>query len=199
MGAESSTLKSGGTLVGAYGSPLPGVHLPEPRDPEPPLQTFDFEAVVPRDKRGGQKMVALIKGEKITLDIPIGMKSGDRFRFQRNVSRTIVITRHVIASTLPTVPGMIIAQAKPIIWGSVSHAFGAGSTGSGQQAMGRMVGTLMQDVQTQIMEQAVLVGCNAVLGMNFNVTNDSSGEYGSFKLVIVTVYGTPCTVVPAGQ
>jgi uncharacterized protein YbjQ (UPF0145 family) len=144
-------------------------------------------------------MVALIRGEKITIDIPIGMKPGDRFRFQLDVSKSIVTSKHVIASTLPTVPGMVIAQAKPIIWGSVSHAFGAGSRGSGQQAMGRMVGTLMQDVQTQIMEQAVLVGCNAVLGMNFNVTNDSSGDHGHFKLVIVTVYGTPCTVVPAGQ
>jgi hypothetical protein len=36
--------------------------------------------------------------------------------------------QHVIRSTLPTVSGMVIVQAKPIIWGSVSHTYGASGT-----------------------------------------------------------------------
>jgi hypothetical protein len=65
--------------------------------------------------------------------------------------------------------------------------------------MGQIVGELMQEAQSEIMEQAVLAECNAVLGMTYNVTNDSSGEHGNFKVVIVTVCGTPCIVVPAAE
>lgn len=32
--------------------------------------------------------------------------------------------------------------------------------------------------------------------MTINITNDSSGEYGNSKIVIVTVCGTPCSIMP---
>jgi membrane protease subunit (stomatin/prohibitin family) len=92
---------------------------------------------------------------------------------------------------------MMVAEAKPIIWGSVSCSFGAG--GRMQQTMGLKVGTLMQDAQSEIIKQAVHAERNAVLGMTYNVTNDSSGERGNCKVVIVTVCGTPCVVMPEGE
>ena len=54
----------------------------------------------------------------------------------------------------------------------------------------------MHDAQSKIIEICMeKQQYNAVLGMNFNVTNDSSGEHGNFKTVIVTCCGTPCVVV----
>jgi uncharacterized protein YbjQ (UPF0145 family) len=100
----------------------------------------------------------------------------------------------IIASTLPTVPGMEIVESRPIIWGSVSCAFPASSYD--QQSMGKVVGSLLQDAQRQILEETGKANCNAVLGMSFNITNDSSGDFGNQKLVIVTACGTPCTVMP---
>ena len=100
----------------------------------------------------------------------------------------------VFATTLPTLPGFEVVQSKPIIWGSVSFSFHAGS--HDQQIMGKKVGQLMQEAQSKILEQVLEHGCNAVLGMTFNVTNDSSGERGHQKLVIVTACGTPCVVMP---
>jgi uncharacterized protein YbjQ (UPF0145 family) len=189
MGAEASTLKTGGALLGAYAPPLTGVPLP---NPTPSYKTF--KADVPADKTGGQKMSVSIKGEKITIDIPKGKRPGESFQF-----KVVASSSHVITSTLPTVPGMVIYQSKPIIWGSVSHSYSAGGRANGQQSMGHVVGKLMQEAQSEIMEQAVLADCNAVLGMTYNVTNDSSGERGNFKVVIVTVCGTPCIVVPATE
>ena len=58
-----------------------------------------------------------------------------------------------------------------------------------QQSMGRMVGTLMQEAQAMLLQQALEAGCNAVLGVNYNITNDSSGETGRKKMVIVSCYG----------
>ena len=51
--------------------------------------------------------------------------------------------------------------------------------------MGTVVGELLQDAQAQILEQHIDEGCNAVLGMTFNVTNDSSGKYGNFIPALV--------------
>ena len=62
--------------------------------------------------------------------------------------------------------------------------------------MGSQVGPLLQQVQAQIIQQALQQGCNAVLALTFNVTNDSSGERGHFKMCVVTALGTPCCVVP---
>jgi hypothetical protein len=49
------------------------------------------------------------------------------------------------------------------------------------------------------MEQAALAECNAVLGMTYKVTNNSSGDHGNFIVVTVTVCGTLCVVVRAAK
>merc|ERR1711904_57577 len=61
-------------------------------------------------------------------------------------------------------------------------------------AMGHMVGSLMEKAKDALSKKAQSLGCNAILGMNFNVSNDSSGEHGHFKNVILTMMGTPCVI-----
>jgi uncharacterized protein YbjQ (UPF0145 family) len=189
-GSKSKVNAESGTLNGAYAPSLAGVTIP----PQPDGKKT-FQATVPKGKGlGGQMMGVFVHGSSINVLIPVGKKVGDTFRF------TLTGNIHqVIASTLNEVPGMEIAQAKPIIWGSVSHAFRGGHGNAGQQSMGKMVGRLMQEAQGEILQQAIDVGCNAVLGMVFNVTNDSSGEHGNNKMVIVTACGTPCSLVPTAE
>jgi uncharacterized protein YbjQ (UPF0145 family) len=136
-----------------------------------------------------------IDGELWTVDIPKEKRAGETFTFEvvENVDMTKIYT-----STLQTVPGMLIAQSKSIVWGSVSFSFSTRSVDpmEAQQQMGEKVESLIQEAQAEIVCRAAKLGCNAVLGMTFNISNDSSGETGEYKLVIVTACGTPCIVVP---
>ena len=90
---------------------------------------------------------------------------------------------------------MEIVEAKPIVYGSVSHIF----TAWGNKESAEKVGVLMKEAQEEILKVAIRVGCNSVLGMTFNVTNDSSGDKGHQKLVIVTACGTPCNIVKKAE
>ena len=65
--------------------------------------------------------------------------------------------------------------------------------------MSNQVGTLMQEAQTMLLQKAVECGCNVVLSISSNVSTDSSGDEGNSKLVIVTMIGTPCVVMPASE
>ena len=65
--------------------------------------------------------------------------------------------------------------------------------------MSRQVGQLLQEAQTSLLQQAVEVGCNTVLSIHQNITTDSSGERGNSKIVIVTLMGTPCVVMPLSE
>jgi hypothetical protein len=55
----------------------------------------------------------------------------------------------------------------------------------------------MRKAQEQLLSTAIDEECNAVLGISFNVTTARSG--GENDVLIVTAYGTPCTVVPSKQ
>lgn len=191
MGGQQSKVTSGGSLQGAYAPSITQV----PRENLPSKnKKRTFAAHVPDTVRGvtdGMTTMSVsIGGANKRIKIPKGLKKGDKFTFSIVESEI----EKVFASTLPTIPGMEVVQSKPIIWGSVAHSFQAGQ--HNQQVMGQRVGQLMQEAQSKILEQVLEHRCNAVLGMTFNVTNDSSGEYGRQKLVIVTACGTPCIVVP---
>jgi hypothetical protein len=54
----------------------------------------------------------------------------------------------------------------------------------------------MQQAQGALLKKTIDVGCNVVLGVTTNVTTDSSGKRGDAKLIIITMTGTPCNVVP---
>lgn len=189
MGASNSKFSSGGALKGAYAPPLPNVVLPPKMDP----RVREFMATVPSDKKGGDKMTLALDGRTITITIPLQkrfsdgssrpMKRGDTFKFQYGHRE------RVIASTLPSLPGTTVVEAKPMIFANVSEAFSNGS----QTSMSRRVGDLMQEAQTQLLQQGIEMGCNAVLSINSNISTDSSGDY--YKIVIVTLVGTPCVVM----
>lgn len=191
MGGQNSKIATGGSLQGAFAPSI--AEVPEENLPSMnKLKTYS--AIVPQTFRGVSDglttMSCTINGATKILKIPEGLKKGDSFTF----THTKPEYDKVFTSTLPMVPGMEIVQAKPIIWGSVSYSFSRGS--DNQQVMGGKVGQLMQEAQAKILEQVLQHRCNACLGMTFNVTNDSSGERGNQKLVIVTACGTPCVVVP---
>lgn len=192
MGGQQSKVTSGGSLQGAYAPSI--TQVPQENLPSKDKKRT-FAVRVPATVRGvtdgvTTMVVSIGDGASKRIKMPKGLKKGDKFTF----SIVEAETDKVFASTLPTIPGMEVVQSKPIIWGSVSHSFLAGQ--HNQQVMGQQVGQLMQDAQAKILEQVLEHGCNAVLGMTFNVTNDSSGEYGNKKIVIVTACGTPCIVVP---
>lgn len=123
MGLASSKFSGFGSLVGAYAPPLPGVELPPKLDPE--VKTY--AATVPAGKGGGDKMTLNLKGHDVTITIPRTLikadgssrriKPGDKFAFKWG------FREKVIASTLPSLPGSYVVQAKPMIYSNVSDAF----------------------------------------------------------------------------
>jgi len=187
----------GGALKGAYAPPLPGIALPPKMDPT--VRTY--MATVPKNKRGGDKMLLDLNGNQISITIPYKIrtgdgavrptKPGDKFKFEWGNREK------VIASTLPTLPGTTVVEAKPMIFANISDAFYSRHMNdqTEQTGMSKKVGNLLQEAQTQLLQQAVEAGCNAVLGIHNNVTIDSSGERGNSKIVIVTMIGTPCVIM----
>ena len=118
--------------------------------------------------------------------IPDGLEPGDTF----NVS--VPDKTRVTCSNLPTVPGHEIVLAKPIIWACEQQLFQGrfDTTPFDQKA-----GSLLQQAQAQLIQQAIQQGCNAVLGVTFNVAIKKPGR-DSGKSVYVTMLGTPCFVAP---
>lgn len=126
-----------------------------------------------------------VGGQPFSITLPSGLKAGDDFSFTVKIDET----KDVYASTLHCIPGMDIIHSKEIVYGSVSVY---------SDSMGRHIhelGHLIQKATDAARREAILKGCNAVLGMTYNVANDSSGQYGENKTVIVTAVGTPCVVV----
>jgi len=186
MGNDSSKFTESGTLLGAYAPPLPDVARP------PPLEGKRvFKVVVPDGKTSGNTMEIRLpgSGRVATIRIPHRdppLRAGDSFTHEIPAE-----INRVIASTLPSLPGALVVESKPIIWSSVSSTFRDFS----QKAMGKAVGDLMQQCQAELLSRTIDVGCNVVLGVNMNVTMDSGGETGHSKIVIVTMTGTPCIIV----
>lgn len=178
---------SGGTLKGGC---APRLNVVQPKRLQ---RKKTYNITVPKDKRAGDTMYVTIQGKRTELTIPAkfshSKQSAFMFVHPGDVDK-------VIASTLPIVPGHEIILSKPIIWSSVSISF-LDSGRKGQEHTGQQVGNLMQEAQEQLLSTAIDKGCNAVLGMNFNVTSARSGEHGSRSVLIVTAYGTPCSVIPS--
>jgi hypothetical protein len=121
MGLGSSKHTASGSLPGAYAPPLAGASLPAPLS-----SSKKFKLEVPSDNKSGDTMVVVaLHGENVTVRIPRRnastgnpIKPGDAFR---HASPSEI--DKVIASTLPTIPGMEIVQSKPVLWAIVSEAF----------------------------------------------------------------------------
>jgi uncharacterized protein YbjQ (UPF0145 family) len=184
--ANTMTECSGGTFKGAFTC---ASGLDAQSKPRKLRNKQKVNVAVPRGMRAGDSMVVMIEGEMVELTIP------DNFDPTRSTRFTYLYpgdVDKVIASTLQSCPGHEIVLSRPIIWSSVSSC----DTGNEEnhQTEGHVVGNLMRKVQEQLLATAIDEECNAVLGINFNVTTARSGEN---DVLIVTAYGTPCTVVPS--
>jgi hypothetical protein len=104
-----------------------------------------------------------------------------------------------IATMLPTVPGYEVALAKLIVYGCEIQIFDDRGF-SGKPTVAKIITNLTQDAQNQVNSLAIEQDCNAVLGMQFNVTmSRPPTDGGSFCKVAVTCFGTPCAIVPSAS
>jgi len=136
MGNATSKLK-GGTLTGAYPPPIDGATLPPiPKD------SRNFVVRVPEDAVKGESFVVDIEGESFRVHPPKGVKPGGKFRYKHPAE-----IHKVYATTLDLVPGMVVVQSKPIVWGSrafpCSSIYGVASSSA----------DILQDAQAELLRQ----------------------------------------------
>ena len=178
----------GGVLEGASTPPLPGVAIPSvPGD--------IMSVTVPAHLKSGQQLQVQAQGKPFNVTIPGGIGPGDSFQV------SLPDPSKVICSTLPMVPGHEIVLSKPIVWASVTTKFDGRQRTTPGEALGIQVGPLLHQAQAQIIQQALQQGCNAVLGLTFNMTHSNPGErLKDIDVANMTAFGTPCCVrILAGQ
>jgi len=174
------------TLGGASTPPLAGVRIPNIL----PTEKL-YKIKVPKNKKAGQECSVTIAGQSFTVKIPPGKKQNDSFEI------SVPDITNIYASTVHTLPGMVVLMAKPIIFTVVAEAFyvdGVNSSSVDLNGLAKKLGKLIQQAQSKILQKAATCGCNAVLGISYTVSNDSSGDCGLQKIVCVTASGTPCIV-----
>jgi uncharacterized protein YbjQ (UPF0145 family) len=181
----------GGVLQSAFTPPLDGVELPQQLANK---KTIKFK--VPKGKKGGDTITVMNGQTPIKVKIPEGIVSGDTCTASVKEAKQD-ICKKVYASTMQMIPGMVVVSAKPIIYGTAIKSYYRGNSDSNLGLFTQAISKLMEDANAKILDQAIDCGCNAVLGMAFNLSNDTMGESGT-QLVIVTVCGTPCIVVNSG-
>ena len=106
----------------------------------------------------------------------------------------------VMCSTLSSLPGMTVIDAKSIIFGTSSISFlhqqtKARHTGAALKLQSSQLAPLLTQGHAQLKQQAAAMGCNAVIGITIAICSDSSGGGGQFKVAVVTACGTPCFLV----
>jgi len=190
------------TLGGASTPPLAGVRIPNIL----PTEKL-YKIKVPKNKKAGQECSVTIAGQSFTVKIPPGKKQNDSFEI------SVPDITNIYASTVHTLPGMVVLMAKPIIFTVVAEAFyvdggntsssdfaeafyvdGVNSSSVDLNGLAKKLGKLIQQAQSKILQKAATCGCNAVLGISYTVSNDSSGESGLQKVICVMASGTPCIV-----
>lgn len=110
----------------------------------------------------------------------------------------------VTSLNVPPMGSKLASQADPV-WVSVSHTmtktvkFGGAKYSNYQaqvqEAMENSVGDLMDRAKLELCKEARSVGCNAVLGMTFNISKDSNGECSSSTKISLMMMGTPCVLL----
>jgi len=186
MGGVSGKASYSDSLAGACTPPLAAVKLPNIERKEKL-----YNVTVPKFKSGGQECTVTIAGQSFTVKIPPGKKENDSFTI------SVPDITKIYASSLPTLPGLVVLMAKPIIFTVVAEAFyvdGVNSSSVDLNGLAKKLGKLIQQAQSKILQKAATCGCNAVLGISYTVSNDSSGESGLQKVICVMASGTPCIV-----
>jgi len=123
-------------------------------------------------------IVQLRDGPRVGVKVPPGLKPG------MEISILVRDYSKMITSTLQVPPcGSTILLQKPILWATARQ-----STKHNPD-----MSVLMGIAQHRLVRQAHTAGCNAVLGISFNVMNNKVEQ--SEELVI-SAFGTPCIVAP---
>lgn len=153
------------------------VTVPQPRNSrQPPLRPGDTFAAKLEDKK------------KIQVKVPEGAVPGQQIQVR------VPECSQMLASTLTgPPPGCKVYLEHPIIVANVSHQIEGFSK---ELASSKKVTTLMQKAQRDLLKKASFAGCNAVLGINFNITTTSSTSSAgtTTTLAMVSAFGTPCIV-----
>ena len=214
MGGVSGKMSSGGVLRSASAPPLDGFVFASQTSHDTRPATSDnsysqhghLKFKVPHGKKGGDTIMIkpTSSGPTLSVKIPRGKVSGDLFSLNdvaRPDSDTIQELRlhtEVYTCALQCIPGMVVVAAKPFIYACASETFPV-YHGANLGGVTATVNQLMNDAHSKMIQLAIECGCNAVLGMSFNITNDSSGDDGRQKTVIVTLGGTPSVVTKASD
>ena len=218
MGGTHGKFSISGILHSAYGPPLDDFDSPSQFSHSTPPATRDdpynqhgqqgqIIIKVPYGKKGGDTIMVKTtsSGPPLSVKIPWGKMYGDSFflsdgvtQLDTDIIREPRVNTQVYTSALQTIPGMVVVVAKPFIYACASETFSV-FRGANLGGVTATVNRLMNDAHTNMIQLAMNCGCNAVLGMSFNVTNDSSGDDGHQKIVIVTLGGTPSVVRKASD
>lgn len=168
--AGTAKQSTGGALTSAKTKPAvkSNVRLPKM------TPTKLFKVPVPRDCVAGDQFRAELDGVDTILTVPPDFNHVRGTRITHTVRGDDDL---VVTSTMPYVPGYDIVLSKPIVYGVV-------------MAPNLEVQDLIQQAQDQLTSQAILVNCNAVLGINFSVTTDDKD-----KTPVVFAFGTPCVLM----
>lgn len=188
MGGQQSTTHHSTRFLESASSPVPqGILLPPPPR-RPVLVTVPQPNGRQQALREGDTFVAEIEDKKkIMVKVPEGAVPGQQMQV------LIPEYNHMISSTLTgPPPGCKVFLEHPIIVANVSYQIQGLSK---ELASSKKVTMLMQKAQRDLLRKAFMAGCNAVLGIHFNVTTTSSTSgAGATTLALVSAYGTPCVV-----
>ena len=123
MGLSSSKFSTAGTLKGAFAPSLPNVVKPEKLDPK----TKKYRLEVPEGKGAGDKITVSIKDHEVAVSVPDKFEKADGLHREIRPGDKFIFEwgdrDRVIASTLPSLPGAAVVEAKPILYANASHAF----------------------------------------------------------------------------
>lgn len=200
MGKTKIINKESGNFGGAHAPALPeSRRIAKSIDP---FYEKQYWLVVPQGKTRGDYMTVTINDMLVSVKIPAFVegrkpKGGDKFMYTHKASS------QVISSTLPSIPGTVIVECKPIVFANLSMAGRLDQSGlavGGLPDRGSiLVQDLLQKAQAELLQKTAELGCNAVLSVQTNITIDSgviAGGSTRSNYFMVTLTGTPCTVVP---
>lgn len=193
MGGQQSSTHHSTRFLESASSPFPqGILLPPP--PRRPVVVTIPQPTSSRKRalRAGDTFVAEVEDKKkIMVKVPEGATPGQQMQV------LIPEYNQMISSTLTgPPPGCKVFLEHPIIVANVSYQIQGLAK---ELASSKKVTLLMQKAQRDLLRKAFAAGCNAVLGIHFNVTTTSStSSSGATTLALVSAYGTPCVVAREG-
>jgi hypothetical protein len=113
---------------------------------------------------------------------------------------TMCRSSRMVASTLHTAPpGFRVELQMPIIHATYceSYQFWMTSNDTSARDAAARTGPVLQQVQAGLLDQAAHVNCNAVLGITFSFSSESSGEQGQYRTLVRR--STSCPALAPGR